>query len=247
MSFEKLKNLDNQIAVITGANGKIGRAICKRLAELGATVYGIVRNQQEELQNFLNILGPTHRAILCDVTDSKRLNEVAKEFTRCDILINTAGKSKIISHSNLIDLSEEEFNNLIRTNLTSVYLTIQAFLNALKESKNALVINISSASSIRGGGSNVAYTAAKAGVDSLTKNFAIAFSPNIRFIALNPGMVNTGFVSFSHDQINQATKNTPLKRITTVDDIANTVEAFATVLRFTTGNRFVIDGGQYQS
>lgn len=247
MSFEKLKNLDNQIAVVIGANGAMGRAICKRLAELGASVHGIVRKQQEELQDFLNTMGSTHRAILCDITDSKKLNEVAKEFTRCDILINTAGKSKIIPHPNLIDLSEEEFNNLIKINLTSVYLTIRAFLTALRGSNHGLVINISSASSIRGGGSNLAYAAAKAGVDSLTKNFAMAFAPNIRFISLNPGLVDTGFIPFSRDQITQATKNTPLKRITTVDDVANAVEAFSTVLRFTTGNRFVIDGGQYQS
>ena len=144
----------------------------------------------------------------------------------------------------LFSLSESDFTQLLNVNLTSIYLTIKAFMPVLKASNQALVINISSASSIRGGGSNVAYAAAKAGVDSLTKNFAIAFAPGIRFIALNPSAVDTGFVPVSTDTLKYIADNTPLKRITTVEDIANAVEAFTTTMRFTTGNCFVIDGGR---
>lgn len=243
MTFEKFENLNGHVAVITGANGGIGRAICSRLSKLGATIHGIVRSKQQELQEFLDQLGPGHKSILGDVTDSNRLDEIASHFPKCDLLINTAGKSKIIPHNNLIALSDAEFDDLIKTNLRSVYSTIRAFMPALKASGRALVINISSASSIRTGGSNVAYAASKAGIDSLTRNFALAFAPDIRFIALNPSLIDTGFVPITTERFEHLSKITPLKRITTVEDVANAVEMFSTVMRFTTGNTFVIDGG----
>ena len=244
MTFEKLNNLNGQIAVVTGANGGMGRAICQRLAELGATLYGISRSRVDELQLFLDGIGSGHRAILGDVTNGVRLQEIAATIPRCDLLITAAGESKIIPHDNLVMLSPEEFTRLINDNLTSVYLTVRAFVPALKNSTSALVVNISSASSLRGGGSNLAYAAAKAGVDSLTKNLSMAFAPTIRFIALNPSAVDTGFVPFLPERLKNIANFTPLKRLTTVDDIANAVEAFATTLRFTTGNCFAIDGGK---
>lgn len=243
MTFEKFDNLNGHIAVVTGANGGMARAICRRLAMLGARVYGIARSRQEELQEFLDQFGPGHKAIIADVTDSARLNEIASQFPRCDILINTAGKSRIIPHGDLTALSDEEFDHLMVTNLRSIYATIRAFMPALKASGQALVINISSASSLRAGGSNVAYAASKAGLDSLTKNFALAFAPDIRFIALNPSAVDTGFVPVPAERLKHLASITPLKRIATVEDVANAVEMFATVMRFTTGNTFVIDGG----
>lgn len=244
MTFEKLDNLNGYVAVVTGANGGMARAICKRLAKLGATVHGVVRRDQDKLQEFLDELGPGHQAILGDVTDYKQLRDIASRFDKCDLLINTAGKSKIVPHGNLTALSEEEFVDLMNVNLTSIYLTIKAFMPSLKASGRALVINISSASSMRGGGSNVAYAASKAGVDSLTKNFALAFAPDIRFIALNPSAVDTGFVPVPPEKLKYIADITPLKRIATVEDVANAVEVFSTTLRFTTGNCFVIDGGK---
>lgn len=244
MTFEKLKDLKGQTAVVTGANGGMGRAICQRLASLGARVYGLSRSRVDELDSFLKALGPEHQALLCDVTDETSLDQVVGTIPKCDILINAAGESRKIPHENLDLLTVKEFNDLINANLTSIYLTIRMFMPSLKASDNALVINISSASSLRGGGSNLAYAAAKAGVDSLTKNLSISFAPGIRFIALNPSLVNTGFTTVTPDRIKSVADATPLKRIATVEDVADAVEAFATTLRFTTGNCFVIDGGR---
>ena len=97
MTFEKLENLSGQVAVVTGANGGMARAICQRLAKLGATVYGLVRSRDQELQQFLDSLGTGHRAILCDVTNSQQLAAAAASIGKCDILINAAGKSTIVN------------------------------------------------------------------------------------------------------------------------------------------------------
>lgn len=244
MTFERKENLNGNVAVVTGANGGIGRAICKRLALMGATVYGIVRSKDTELQEFLNQFGSSHRAFVADVTDSRQLSSIVKEIPKCDILINTAGKSRIIPHAKLNDLSDEEFDNLLTSNLRSVFSTIRSFLPSLQASEESLVINISSASSLRTGGSNIAYAAAKAGVDSMTRNLAIAFAPNIRFISINPSAVDTGFLPIPQERYAQNAAATPMKRIATVEDIANAVEAFTTIIRFSTGNCVVVDGGR---
>lgn len=244
MTFEKNKNLAGQIAVVTGANGKIARGICKRLSELGAIVYGITRIERKDFEDFLISLNKENKVFIADITDSKKLKEIAESISACDILVNCVGRTRNIAHSDLESLSDEEFDNLLKINLRAVFATVRSFFPLLKKSQDALVINISSASSIRIGGSNVAYAAAKAGLDSMTRNLAIAFAPQIRFIALNPATVDTGFVPVREEHLKRIADMTPLKRIATVEDVANAVEAFAVTMRFTTGNCFVIDGGR---
>jgi len=203
------------------------------------------RNKETEFNSFLESLdGTGHTCFLGDVTDSVRMAEISSEIPKCDILVNAAGKTKQIPHFNLMAITDNDFDEYIKTNLKSVFIVTKAFIQSLQLSENAVVFNISSASSLRTGGSNVIYAAAKAGVDSLTRNFALAFSPGVRFISLNPSAVNTGFLPMNDAQVKQISSITPLKRIATVEDVANAIEAFTTVMRFSTGNCFVIDGGR---
>jgi 3-oxoacyl-[acyl-carrier protein] reductase len=177
------------------------------------------------MQARLNELGDGHKAMLADVTNSEQLNFVASQLEQCDILINNAGASVPIDHRNLTSLTDEIFEKTVSVNLNGTFYTTRSFLPLLRKSPNALIINISSASSFRTGGSNIAYAAAKAGVDSLTRNLAKALAP-IRVVSINAGM------------------GTPLKRVVTVEDVASTVEALATTVRFTTGNNIILDGGR---
>lgn len=245
MTFKRLENLNGQVAVITGASGGVGFATAKQLAQLGAKVVGIVRRNVEELQARLNELGPGHIAMLADVTNSKQLTEVTNKLTQCDILVNTAGFSRTIDHKNLDALSDEEFDQVVKVNLHGTFYTIRAFAPLLKKSQYGLIVNISSASSINTGGSNLAYAASKAGVDSLTRNLAKALAP-IRVVSLNPTVIKTNFAqpALPDSWYNNIAMSVPLKRIVTVEDVASAVEALATTMRFNTGNNILIDGGR---
>lgn len=249
MSFETLTDLKEQTVVITGANGGIGRATALALATSGARVIGIARNNIDELQQYLDQLPNNdlkHLAMLADITDSKQMQSVVDQIDNCDILVNSAGFSKTIPHKDLDSLTDELFDQLIVANLRSVFSTIRLFVPLLKQSKHALIVNIGSASVVNPGhGSNIAYVAAKAGVESMTRNLALALAPDIRVLSICPSLLNTGFLEHGQDFYDRAGQNTPLKRIGTAEDIAAAVEAVATRLRFMTGNSLVVDGGRF--
>jgi 3-oxoacyl-[acyl-carrier protein] reductase len=246
MTFKPLDNLNGQTAVITGANGGIGFATASALAHAGATIVGICHRRQEELQNRLDQLPGTHTALIADVTDSDSLIQVAGQIPHCDILVTSAGHSRPIPHSNLDALTDELFDDILIANLRSVFATVKAFVPLLKQSNNALIVNVSSASAINPGhGSNIAYVSAKAGVDAMTKNLALALAPAIRVVSVSPSAINTGFLDMPEEFYQRSGQATPLKRVGVPEDIASAIEAVATKLRFTTGNSFVIDGGRF--
>jgi len=249
MSFEPLKNLNGQTAVITGANGGIGRATAAALAASGARVVGIAWRNINELQQYLDQLpnnNLNHLAIEADTTDTVQIQSAVKQITNCDILVTSAGFSKTIPHKDLESLTDEFFDQMLVANLRSVFSTIKTFVPLLKQSSHGLIVNIGSASVVNPGhGSNIAYVAAKAGVESMTKNLALALAPTVRVVSVCPSSLNTGFLEHGQDFYDRAGANTPLQRVGTAEDIATAVEAIATRLRFMTGNSFVVDGGRF--
>lgn len=246
MTFESLTNLAGQVAVVTGANGGIGRAVCQRLADLGATVVGITHRNIHQLEQFVSTLpGSGHQCCLADVTQSNQLVDIANQLTSCDILINSAGFSQPIPHSDLDSLTDEFFDRMLTTNCRAVFSTVRSFHALLTKSPQALIVNISSASALKPGhGSNIAYVAAKAGVESMTKNLALALSPGVRVVSICPSSVDTGFLPHGKDFYERASLQTPLGRIATPNDIADVVESVALTMRYTTGSCFVVDGGR---
>jgi NAD(P)-dependent dehydrogenase (short-subunit alcohol dehydrogenase family) len=161
------------------------------------------------------------------------------------VLINSAGFTRSIAATDLDGLTDEVFDEIVQTNLRGVFSTIRAFVPLLKASGDGLVVNVSSIAGFTGSGSNLAYVAAKAGVDVLTKSLAKVLAPSVRVIAISPGVVDSSFVPGRGADFNEkAAASIPLKRIGTVDDIASAIEACATQLRFATGSRIVIDGGR---
>jgi NAD(P)-dependent dehydrogenase (short-subunit alcohol dehydrogenase family) len=142
-------------------------------------------------------------------------------------------------------LTDTLFDEIVQTNLRGVFATIKAFAPLLTASGDGLVVNVSSIAGFTGSGSNLAYVAAKAGVDVLTRSLAKILAPAVRVIAVSPGVVDSGFVPGRGADFNERAAGTmPLKRVGTVEDIASAIEACATHLRFATGSRFVIDGGR---
>jgi 3-oxoacyl-[acyl-carrier protein] reductase len=253
MSFEPVSKLDGRVAVITGGKGAIGWATAKRLAALGARIVSIDRSEPEKVQTLLDTLpkvtSGAHFALTASITDSAALNVAAEAVKqragRCDILVNSAGFTKPVAANDLEGLTDALFDEVVQTNLRGVFATIRAFTPLLKANGDGLIVNVSSIAGITGSGSNLAYAAAKAGVDLLTKALGKALAPQIRVIAVSPGVVDSTFVPGRGAEFNEkAAATIPLKRIGHVDDTAAAIEACATTMRFATGSRFVVDGGR---
>ena len=253
MSFEPVSKLDGHVAVITGGKGAIGWATAKRLAALGARIVSIDRSEPEKVQTLLDTLpkvaSGAHFALTASITDSAALNVAAEAVKqragRCDILVNSAGFTKPVAANDLEGLTDALFDEVVQTNLRGVFATIRAFTPLLKANGDGLIVNVSSIAGITGSGSNLAYAAAKAGVDLLTKALGKALAPQIRVIAVSPGVVDSSFVPGRGAEFNEkAAATIPLKRIGHVDDTAAAIEACATTMRFATGSRFVVDGGR---
>lgn len=253
MTFDPSPRLDGRVAVITGGKGAIGLASARRLAALGARIVSVDRSSGPDVQALFNSLpqvkaGP-HVALGASITDSASLQEAARavqaQVGRCDILINSAGFTKAVAATDLDGLTDTLFDEIVQANLRGVFATIRAFAPLLKASGDGLIVNVSSIAGFTGTGSNLAYIAAKAGVDVLTKSLAKALAPQVRVIAVSPGVVDSSFVPGRGADFNdKAAATIPLQRVGTVDDIASAIEACATTMRFATGARFVVDGGR---
>lgn len=240
MAYERLNNLQGQVAVVTGARKGVGFAVAEKLKAAGAQVVALVRQDADALQARL---GEGHQVFEVDVRDSNRLKEIASQISTCDILVNCAGASKNIGHKNLEALTDELFDEMLQVNLRSVFTVIRAFAPLLQKSPHGLIVNIGSAAAVRTGGSNLAYAAAKAGLESLGRNLAVALAP-VRVVTISPSALDTGFTSQPPEFYGKVAATTPLKQVGTVDDVANAVEAVATTMRFMTGNTILLDGGR---
>jgi 3-oxoacyl-[acyl-carrier protein] reductase len=178
-----------------------------------------------------------------DITDSNSLTSILDQITQCDILVNCAGKTQQINHSDLASLTDDLFDSMMVSNLRGTFATIRTLLPLLKLSSEGVIVNIGSSSAQGNGGSNLAYSAAKAGLECLTRKLAPAIAP-VRILTVCPDGLDTNFVTRSQGFVDHMTKTTPLGRIGTVDDIADATMACITGMRFATGQSFIIDGGR---
>ena len=246
MTFQPQSRLDGKVAVIAGGFGAIGWATAERLAALSARCVLLHRPGSSGVDRVQSLPGQGHQALAADLLDGASLKaaaaQVRESIGRCDILVNSGGFTQPVPAADLEALTDE----LMRANFRAVISTIRAFLPLLKESGDGLIANISSISGFTGAGSNLAYVAAKAGVDVVGDALAKALAPQVRVVSVSPGAVQSGFVPGRGDAFaEQMARTTPLGRIGTPDDVAATVEALATTLRFVTGTRIVVDGGRH--
>jgi NAD(P)-dependent dehydrogenase (short-subunit alcohol dehydrogenase family) len=252
MTFEKLTTLNGQVAVVIGGCGQVGFATAKRLAELGARTVIVTHRDMSRAKHYVDLLPNQnlgHFALQASVTDTASLKSAVKEIQsragQCNILINTAGTLTPVPPTNLHELSDELFDQMVSTNLTGVYATIREFSALMKTTGDALIINVSSQSAQRASNSCVAYAASKAGLDLMTRTLGKALAPNIRVIGIAPGYLEHATSGVTRIESNEnLIKGSPMGRLTTGEDVANAVEAFATHIRFATGITLLLDGGR---
>jgi 3-oxoacyl-[acyl-carrier protein] reductase len=243
--------LTGQVAVIAGGTGGIGYATAQRLARAGARIVLLDRSATAEAaQKARELPGEGHGAIQASIDDSATLRAAAQaveeRWKRTDILVNAAGFTKPVPHADLDALDDALIDALFVAHWRGPFATIRAFAPLLRANGNGLVVNVSSIAATTGIGSNVAYCAAKAGIDVLAVSLGRALAPAIRVLNVAPGVVDTQFVPGRDEGFNTRTAAaTPLKRIGTPDDIAAAIESCATTLRFSTGTVIQVDGGRH--
>lgn len=242
--------LAGQVALVTGGAGGLGAAICAALAGAGADVlvgYSGGRERAEALASTLP--GPGHRALLARVDDRATLAQAAGEVQaaegRLDILVNNAGITTPVPHADLDALSDEWIDQILRVNVRGAFACVRAFAPLLRASGGGLVVNISSVAGRTGLGSNVAYCASKAALDSLTRSLGRALAPEIRVLSVSPGWVDGEYAQRMPPELVQAQADrTPLGRIARPQEVGQAVLACATLLPFTTGCVIPVDGGR---
>src|SRR5690349_10629704 len=247
------KSLDGKVALVVGGSGAIGAATCRMLAQAGATVVLTHKPGERCTEVARGILkelpGAGHLAHPADIADTASLlrvrDAIAERHGRLDILVNAAGFTKPVPHADLEALDDELIDRMFQVNWRGQFAAIRTFAPLLKASGDGLIVSISSIAALTGIGSSIAYCAAKAGIDVMTKSLARALAPDIRVLAVAPGVVDTAFVPGRGADFNEkVAAATPLKRVGQPEEIAAAILACATHLTFSTGTTIVVDGGR---
>lgn len=244
MEEKKEGNTTKKVAIITGGSRGIGAEIVRMLAKNGYNVILNYNHSSEEAKetasHFSNV--EIFKADVAIYEEIKKLiNFTINKFGHIDLLVNNAGIDLIKTIS---DTSYEEFDNIMKTNLYSAFLTSKEVSNYMIKEKKGSIINISSIWGITGASCEVAYSISKAGIDGLTKSLAKELGPsNIRVNSIAPGIINTDMnKSFTESEIEELTKDIPLGKIGTPQDIASCV-LFLANHTYITGQVIEINGG----
>lgn len=247
-------SLKGKVALITGATGGIGSAICERLAAAGVTVVVTYRSDPQGARGMLEHLPPSntstdHSSVALDLADktsiAAAINHVREQYGQLDILVNNAGMTRFVAHDDLDGLDDDLIDQIFQVNWRGAFAMIRACHPLLKASGEGVVVNISSIAGRTGHGSNVAYCASKAAMDSMTRSLGRALAPEVRVVSVAPGLVEGKYSSQLDPEWNEAQRqNTPLKRLATAADVARAVCAVAGELTFSTGCIVPVDGGR---
>ncbi|AYQ36200.1 SDR family NAD(P)-dependent oxidoreductase [Runella sp. SP2] len=259
------------LVLVTGGAGEIGSAICKKFAENGYSViatYNSNSAKAEKLLEELNqIIPPSgvrglHSIFHAPTTDAQKVEElkafVAEKYGKLDVLVNNAGITTPVPHDDLEGLTDEWIDKIMQTNFRGSFAMCRAMKELLSPPTpnggvltspplgvGGLIVNISSIAGIYGIGSNVAYCASKAAIDSMTRSLARVLAPKIRVVSVSPGFVEGEYTkNFDQQFLQNQRDNTPMGRFATGLDVAQAVFALATSLTFTTGTILTVDGGR---
>jgi len=241
------------VALVTGGAGSMGTTISQALARDGMRVIVGYNRSAEKAKKLVACLeGNGHVALPSPVTDSAALAGLAAEIERwygvCDVLVNCAGVTRFVPHSDLDGLDDALIENILATNVRGPFATIRAMRPLLEKSKQpggAVVINISSIAGVTAMGSNVIYCASKAAVDNMTKSLARALAPKIRVLSVSPGLVNNEFVrSMDQRWLGEQVNRTPLLRLAAPEEVASAIIGAIKHFTFTTGAILPVDGGR---
>jgi 3-oxoacyl-[acyl-carrier protein] reductase len=247
-----MKLLEGKVAIITGASRGIGKGIAEVFAEQGAIIAFTYASSDEKARAFeaeLAAKGAKAKGYKSDAADFNAaqtlVDEVVAEFGTVDILVNNAG---ITRDTLLMRMSEEQWDDVLRVNLKSVFNLTKAVIKPMLKARSGSIINMSSIVGVTGNAGQANYAASKAGMIGFTKSVAQELgSRNIRCNAIAPGFIETEMTEKLDPKVVEEWRNTiPLKRGGTPIDIANTTLYLASDLSsYVTGQTIHVCGGMH--
>ena len=239
-----------KVALITGATRGIGKQIAITLAKEGYNIALNYRKENEDLENAkkeIAELGVEVLAVQCDVSkyeDCERfVKEIIEKFGHIDVLVNNAG---ITRDCLLIRMKEEDFKQVIDTNLGGTYNVTKNVISYMMKAHSGRIINISSVVGIVGNAGQTNYSASKAGIIGFTKSLAKEVaSRNILVNAIAPGFIETDMTGVLKEEIkNEIAKNIPMKRMGSAQEVAKVVKFLTSDdSSYITGQVINVDGG----
>lgn len=245
-----MKLLENKVALITGASRGIGREIAKRFAEQGANIAFTYLSSVEKgqaLEAELEAYGIKAKGFRSDASDyasaEQLVTDVTSEFGTIDILINNAG---ITRDTLLMRMSEEQWDEVLRVNLKSVFNLTKAATKPMMRAKSGSIINMTSVVGLMGNAGQANYSASKAGIIGFTKSIAKELgSRNIRSNAIAPGFIETEMTGELNEKaLEEWLKSIPLKRAGQGQDVADAcVFLGSDMSKYITGQVLQVDGG----
>lgn len=246
-------DLTNKYALVTGGSQGIGKAVCLKLASLGANIainYIDIANNKEialETKKEVEAYGVKAMIVSADVSSFEQteamFKEVMEEFGRIDILVNNAGITK---DALMMRMKEADFDAVINVNLKGTWNCMKHVTRIMMKQKYGKIISMASVVGVMGNAGQVNYSASKAGVIGMTMSLAREVaSRGINVNAVAPGFIQTDMTAVLSDDVKkELTRNIPLGTLGTVEDVANTVAFLASdESRYITGQVIHVDGG----
>lgn len=243
--------LENKITLVTGASRGIGQAIALKLGQHGAIVIGTAttENGANTISQYLEKAGIKGTGITLNVNDSEQINTaiqiIREKFGEIEILINNAG---ITRDNLLVRMKDEEWDEIIATNLTSVFRLSRIVLRAMMKARYGRIINISSVVGAMGNTGQANYAAAKAGLFGFSKSLAREVgSRNITVNCVAPGFIDTDMTrSLANEHQQSLIQHVPLGRLGRPEEVASAVAFLASsAAGYITGTTLHVNGGMY--
>jgi 3-oxoacyl-[acyl-carrier protein] reductase len=251
--LKEKKDMQGQVALVTGASRGIGAAIAQALGKQGATVIGTATTASgaEQIGNALLQAGITGAGMALDVNDAAQtdtvLKQIAKQYGDVSILVNNAGVTR---DTLLMRMKEEDWDAVLSTNLKSVFRMSQAVLRPMMKARYGRIVNISSVVGHSGNAGQTNYAAAKAGMTGFTKSLAQEVgSRGITVNCVAPGFIDTDMTrELAEEQRNRLLQQIPLGRLGHVEDIAAAVAFLASpIAGYISGETLHVNGGMYMA
>ena len=239
-----------KVALVTGSATGIGRSVAVHLAKAGlAVAVNYSRSEKEAEETLAEVRKLGVPGILCkaNVADESAvktmIDRCVSELGQLDVLVNNAGTTHFIDHTNLDGVTDQVWDDILGVNLKGTFYCCRAALPHLQKTGGSIV-NVTSVAGLQGHGSSIPYAASKAAVNCMTKSLARAFGPTVRVNAVAPGPVLTRWLADHMDQVARSLSITPMGRAAVPDDIADAVCYLALGTNLMTGQIMVVDGGR---